>query len=90
MDPSLASPFPSTAQISNHEVLLLERRHSIEPSELPRVYAAMVIMVRTESLHTSKMLSNYELFALKIMATSGKESIFVWVHGQNLPSHSKG
>jgi len=35
MDPFLASPYPSTAQILNHKVLR-ERQHFLRPSKLLR------------------------------------------------------
>lgn len=49
MDPFLASPFPSTAQISNHEVLPLGKPCSIESLERP---------IKSPNLHKGELNKN--------------------------------
>lgn len=73
MDPFLASPFPSTAQISNHEVLPPGRPHSIEPLEPP---------IKSSNLHKGEKLNNNHLRFSRHQTR--RISIFYIVHDKNV------
>jgi hypothetical protein len=55
MDPFLASPYPSTAQILNHKVLLRERQHFARPSKLLRGKEICYRIMQSGNIHVSKI-----------------------------------